>query len=429
VRRWQPGCEGKASVRPDLKLLAVLLAAWLLAAGCGGKKNKALVGDSAEPDKVLYESALEDIRRGRHEVARLSLQTLLNTYPDSEYVAKAKLATADSYFKQGGTSGLTQAIAEYKDFLTFFPFLEEAAYAQMQVGKAHFKRMEKPDRDRSAARMAEEEFQIFLQKYPDSALAPEAKQRLREVQEVLAEGDFRIARFYYIKGSMRASAARLQEIVNRYPLYSQADTALWLLGNAYEKAEKGDIASQYYSRIVRDYPLSDLLPDAKERLTGLGVPVPQPDPVALARMQKQRELGQDRQGIIARAKGMFSIRPDVSMAAKAGEPQMAPPSEAATQTISGGETSTVGGSGGASPGSTTAVEVVPAGPTSGTSAGSAPRTDENSREAKPADVQPKPDTEALPAKKSDEKKKDEKKKEEKESSSKKKKGLRKIIPW
>ena len=401
------------------------LVACLLMAGCGGKKSTAKVGDSAEPDKVLYETALQDINRGRQEVARLSLQVLLNTYPDSEYVAKAKLAMGDSYYKQGGTSGLTQAVAEYKDFLTFFPFLEEATYAQMQIGKAHFRRMEKPDRDRSAARMAEEEFQIFLQKYPDHPMAPEAKQRLREVQEVLAEGDFRIARFYYIKGSMRASAARLQEIVNRYPLYSQADTALWLLGNAYERAEKGDIASQYYSKIVREYPLSELVPDAKERLTGLGVPIPQPDPVALARMQKQKELGQDRQGIIGKAKGMFSIRPDVKMAAKVGEPQMAPPSETPTQTLSGGGNNTVGpGAGGNSPGNTPIVEVVPAGPTSGTSATSEPKPDGTTNEVKPGDPQPKPETEALPAKKTDDKKKD-----EKYSTSKKKKGLRKLIPW
>ena len=46
---------------------------------------------------------------------------LLNTYPDSDYKEKAKLAIADSFFKQGGTSGLIQAEAEYKDFRTFFP--------------------------------------------------------------------------------------------------------------------------------------------------------------------------------------------------------------------------------------------------------------------------------------------------------------------
>ena len=413
-------------MRKSLKYLVIPLVACLLIAGCGGKKSKAKAGDPAEPDKVLFESALKDIDRGRHDVARLSLQTLLNTYPDSEYVAKAKLAMGDSYYKQGGTSGLTQAVAEYKDFLTFFPFLEEAAYAQMQIGKAHFRRMEKPDRDRSAARMAEEEFQILLQKYPDHPMALEAKQRLREVQEVLAEGDFRIARFYYIKGSMRASAARLQEIVNRYPLYSQADTALWLLGNAYEKAEKGDIASQYYSKIVREYPLSELVPEATERLTGLGVPIPQPDPVALARMQKQKELGQDRQGIIGKAKGMFSVRPNVAMAAKVGEPQMAPPSETPTQTLSGGGSNTVvPGAGGNPPGNTTIIEVVPAGPSSGTETGNAPKPEGTSGEVKPGDPQPKPETEALPAKKTE----DKKKKDEKESTSKKKKGLRKLIPW
>ena len=46
---------------------------------------------------------MNDIKHGRHEVGRLGLQTLINTYPDSEYLAKAKLAIADSYFKEGGS--------------------------------------------------------------------------------------------------------------------------------------------------------------------------------------------------------------------------------------------------------------------------------------------------------------------------------------
>ena len=134
-------------------------------------------------------------RDGRHQAARfdvgrLAFQTLINTYPDSEYLAKAKLAVADSYYKEGGTSGLTQAVAEYQDFITFFPFLDEAAYAQMQVGMAHYRRMEKPDRDRDEALEAEGAFQTFLQKYPSSPLYKDAQQRLREVQEVLADGDF-----------------------------------------------------------------------------------------------------------------------------------------------------------------------------------------------------------------------------------------------
>src|SRR5882757_6554539 len=155
------------------------------------KEAPAATDNSVAPDKVLYDRALVDIKKGRHEVGRLNLQTLINTYPDSEYLAKAKLAIADSYFKEGGTANTTQAVAGYKDFIVFFPFLPEAAYAQMQVAMANYNEMAKADRDNTHTKLAEEEFQTFLQKYPKDPLAPQAQQRLREVQEVLAEGQFR----------------------------------------------------------------------------------------------------------------------------------------------------------------------------------------------------------------------------------------------
>src|SRR3989304_1731595 len=82
---------------------AVLVA--LLAAGCVGKKRPLYLDASVEPDKVLYERAMEDIQKNKHAIARLTLQTLINTYPDSEYLAKAKLAIADSYYREGGSSG------------------------------------------------------------------------------------------------------------------------------------------------------------------------------------------------------------------------------------------------------------------------------------------------------------------------------------
>ncbi len=426
-------------------VFAPLLASLLLAGCLGGKKNKQPeTGTSAEPDKVLYERATEDIRKGHYGVGRLTLQTLINTYPDSEYLAKAKLAIGDSYYKEGGTSGLTQAVAEYKDFITFFPFLDEAAYAQMQVGMAHYRRMEKPDRDRTEGRLAEDEFQIFLQKYPQSPLAPQAEQRLREIQEVLAEGDFRIARFYFVKGSLRASAARLVELTSRYPLYSQADRANWMLANIWERAEKSDVAAQFYSRIVRDYPLSPLVADAKTKLTNLGVPIPQANPDAMARMQHEREVERQRPGIMRRSMGMFKSGPDVSAAARAGKPTLTPPSETSGQeALTPASKMNAGAGGGGSPGGNSAV-VATVAPGSSSSAAPTPSSTATPPAAGNSESQPKADTpsnEAQPGTdaskgsdqadsdkaKEDDKKSDGKKK--KESSSKKKKGLRKIIPW
>lgn len=307
------------------------------------KANAEAAGPSVAPDKVLYQRALVDIKKGHYTEGRLALQTLINTYPDSEYLAKAKLATADSYYKEGGMSGLTQAVEEYKNFIIFFPFLDEAAYAQMQVGMAHFRMMEKPDRDTSQALEAEQEFQTFLKNYPRSPLVPRAEQHLRDVQEVLADGEFRVARFYYLKQDYPASAARLMELVQHYPLYSQTDQALWMLADVYERARHvskneddknhwADLAANCYDRILQNYPLSSLAGQAKSRLTAMGMKIPSPDPQAMERMKREQMYnGQHREraafAFLKSPMALLKSSPSVSSAAHFGMPSLTSPND------------------------------------------------------------------------------------------------------
>jgi len=309
------------------------------------KKPADATAESAEPDKILYERAVSDVKHSKFTEARLSFQTLINTYPDSEYLAKAKLGVADSYYKEGGTSNLTQAVDEYKNFIVFFPFLDEAAYAQMQVGMCHYRMMEKSDRDNSQGESAEDEFQAFLLHYPTSPLVPQAEQDLRNVQEVLADGYYRVARFYYLKRAYPASMARLIDLTERYPLYSQSDVALSMLGDIYMRAKQAsknedqknhwaDLAARCYSRIVQDYPLSHDAALAKAQLKSLGLPIPAADPGALARMQKQQMYEKHhRESLFAKfPMGMVESRPDVSLAARSGEPNLNPPDDLVSAT-------------------------------------------------------------------------------------------------
>jgi outer membrane protein assembly factor BamD len=346
------------------------------------KVNKATTADNtAEPDKVLYDRAIEDIKRGRQEVGRLSLQTLINTYPDSEYLAKAKLAIADSYYKEGGTANLAQAIQAYKDFGIFFPFLPEAGYAQLQVANTHYKQIAKPDRDRTEAKAAEEEFQTFLEKYPKDPLAPQAEQRLRNVQEIIAEGDYRIGYFYYVKGDKRAAAARLIAITKRYPLYSKSDHALWMLGDIFERSEHKEIASLYYSQIVRNYPLSPLVPDAKGKLKAFKVPVPQADPKAQTWMAAEQNTPRQHDSLIKRPLALVRSGPHQEMiaAARTGAPNLQPEADntSATDILTPGNRSSLGGSSPAG-GNAAVVEIVTpgSGATNGSSTGTASGSEE-----------------------------------------------------
>jgi outer membrane protein assembly factor BamD len=429
------------------------------------KVNKSTSAENtAEPDKILYDKAVDDVKHGRHEVGRLNLQTLINTYPDSEYLAKAKLAIADSFYKEGGTANMTQAVQAYKDFGIFFPMLPEAAYAQLQVAMTHYKQMEKPDRDRTHARAAEDEFQTFLSKYPNDPLAPKAEQHLREVQELLAEGDFRIGYYYYVKEDKKAAESRLRAIVNRYPLYSKSDQALWMLGNIWQSTEKKELAAPYYARIVRNYPLSPLVPNAKSRLKTLGAPVPQPDPQAVAWMTAEQNAPRQREMLIKKPLALIRSGPaqELRTAATIGKPTMTPESEseAGIDVLTGGGKPQIGGA------STGIVATVRVGSSSATTDGAenvAPTTGEGDANppAQPdptapaaagssaggtttaagtADTTPKTDAtptsagQATDAPKTDgsttqEGTQNGANDSKKESTSKKKKGLRKVLPW
>ncbi|MFZ3341885.1 MAG: outer membrane protein assembly factor BamD [Terriglobales bacterium] len=337
-------------------ILSLVLVALACALGCTNKKSTnplANVG-SKQPDKVLFDRSMDAMKHNHFDVARMTLQTLINTYPDSEFVARAKLAVADSWFAEGGTTAMQQAEIEYKDFITFFPNMPEAAEAQLKVADIHYEEMEKPDRDFTHAERAEEEYRALIQEYPDSKLVPKAKQRLREVQEVLAQREFNVGQFYFLRAAYPAAIARLKTLVDRYPLYSGADQALFMLGKSYEgeieivrrnprgnEVSKSRIiealtkdAAEAYSRIITRYPAMDRAVDAQERLVALHQPVPRPTRRMLEQ-NKREEASRREASLMAKSLGNFGKSPDVSRAAHLGEPSMVDPEpETATRVVS-----------------------------------------------------------------------------------------------
>jgi outer membrane protein assembly factor BamD len=328
--------------------IALLLATSLLT--CVACKNKNATNplahiNSKQPDKVLFDHAMEAMKDRKYDVARITLQTLINTYPDSEYVARAKLTVGESWYQEGTTAALAQAETEFRDFITFFPNMPEASEAQLKIADIHYRQMEKPDRDYAHARRAEDEYRQLLLQYPDSKLADEARQRLLEVQEVLAEREFRIARFYFLRQSLLASVARTKTLTDTYPLYSRSDEALFMLGQAYEMQVARtraatisdslkqrltktylDNAAQAYSKIVTRYPAMPRYQDARRRLAAIDRPVPTPTAEAIA-LNKKELASRTSSTRYARFLNDMGKRPDLSAAVKVGEPTLVDPKE------------------------------------------------------------------------------------------------------
>jgi outer membrane protein assembly factor BamD len=300
--------------------------------------------NSKQPDKELFDKAMTAIKKNRFDVARLDLQTLLNTYPDSEYRMRAKLAVGDSWFKEGGTAALTQAEAEYKDFITFFPNAPEAAEAQMKVADIYYQQMEKPDRDYTNAQRAEQEYRAMINMFPDSPLVPRAKQKLRDVQEVLAERETQIGLYYGSRDNFSAAIARLDTVVDTYPLYSKSDQALLGIGDAYAGEARAiqlapnlpgaikerlgavyqDRAAAAYTKVITRYPMAPHVEDARDRLVAMNRPVPEPTEAAVAENDAEER---SRQPLRFTDKTFDIIKhgPSVVEAVHVGEPSLDDP--------------------------------------------------------------------------------------------------------
>lgn len=258
---------------------------WPFGGGGGGNDYEELTSTVAPGrDRVLFEDAAKEVRRGNHEVGRLLFTTIITTYPDSPFLPLAKLAIADSFYLEGGTSSLIQAAASYQDWLTFFPTDPLADAAMLKVAEAEMRQMGMANRDVTHARKAEQRLKALLQQYPQTRLRPDVEDHLREVQENLGMHSKQVGDFYYesrFKNTgrgLKGAQSRYKEIVDKYPNFSFMDEVMFRLATTFQLEEEPDEAAKYYQRIVRDYPNSEFGEKAKEQLNIIGATIPEPNP-------------------------------------------------------------------------------------------------------------------------------------------------------
>jgi outer membrane protein assembly factor BamD len=247
-------------------------------AGCGAKDN-VKNENAAVPgrDKELYEQAMQKAEKGRYDEARLLYNVVVSTYADSEYLPLAKLAIADTFYLEGGTSNLEQAIGGYREFAQFFPTHPRVCDVKHKIAHSFMRQMGAYNRDASKAKQAEFMLKTALQSCQSSTLKPAIESDLRDVQQVLGLHELDIARFYIkTKQSYKAGESRLRDIVTQYPLFSYYDESLYLLGVSLIEQEQPEEASEYFTRLLRDHPNSEYADKGREYLERLGKPIPTP---------------------------------------------------------------------------------------------------------------------------------------------------------
>ena len=265
-------------ISSGLRIAALVLAATI--AGCAAKTN-ALPPGTADADKFLFDRGTEAAKDKKWLDSREYFRNLVDNYPQSPFRPDAKLALGDTYISDGGTENLLLAANEFREFLTFYPTHPRADYAQLQLARSYTAQMLAPERDQTATRDAIKEIEIFLQRFPNSQLMPEARKMEREARDRLSEANYRVGFFYYRIKWYTGAVERFKDVMKADPGYSNRDALYYYMAESlYQQSKQMPESSKdklaealpYYERLVKEFEKSEYLAAAQKRILELKNP-------------------------------------------------------------------------------------------------------------------------------------------------------------
>jgi outer membrane protein assembly factor BamD len=240
----------------------------VLAIGCASSGTRVPPG-TTQPDKFLFDRGIAALNDKKWLSAREFFQTLIDTYPQSTYRADAKLGLADSYLGDGSLASQVLALNEYREFLSFFPTHGRADYAQFKLAMAHYYQMAKPGRDQTETREAIKEFEVFFERYPNSSLAGEAKQRFREARDRAGQSEYQIGLTYFRIRWYPGAVSRFEELMKKDPEFTFRDGVYFHLAESLVKLNRQAEALPLLEKLVAEFEQSEFLEQAQKRITEL----------------------------------------------------------------------------------------------------------------------------------------------------------------
>jgi outer membrane protein assembly factor BamD len=238
------------------------------AAGCG--KSKSLVPKGVtQPDRYLYERGTEALKGKNWTNARTYFQQIVDNYPQSTFRPDAKLGVGDSYLGENTAESVVLAANEYKEFLSYYPTNARADYAQYKLAMSHFSRMRSAQRDQTETKGAVKEFEGFFDRYPNSPLAPEVKEKLREARDRMTEADYMVGVFYFKVRWYPGAISRFKQILTDDPGFSKRDGTYYYLAESLTRTDKKAEALPYFERLTAEFKVSEFLEPTRKRIQEL----------------------------------------------------------------------------------------------------------------------------------------------------------------
>ena len=238
-------------------------------AGCANSARRGAPPGTSQPDRFLFDKGTDAVNQKKWLVAREYFKQVTETYTQSPLRPDAKLGIGDTYLGENSSESLVLAIAEFQEFLSFYPTSRRADYAQYKLGLAHFKQMRAPQRDQTETRETIRELQLFVNRYPSSELLPEVQAKLREARDRLDRADYQVGLFYYRIRNYPGAIDRFTSVLKQDAEFSGRDSVYFYLAESLIKVKREAEALPYFEKLVAEFNQSEHLVEARKRIVEL----------------------------------------------------------------------------------------------------------------------------------------------------------------
>ena len=237
--------------------------------GCQTLKNNTSLGKKADiiatkankSEQGYYNSAQSNLKKENYNSAIKDLTDLRTFYPVGQYSEQALLDLMYAQFIHGD---YLDAAASADRFIQLYPTNAQTDYAHYTRGVANmqaggkglmqYTALSQAHRDTSYPRLAFANFQELIGRYPNSAYAPDAAQRMRYIYNQFAESEMDSARWYIKRKAYAAAANRAKWVFQYYPQSVQTPEAVATIAYSYDKLGMKDTAQQYKQLLALNYP-------------------------------------------------------------------------------------------------------------------------------------------------------------------------------
>ena len=239
-----------------------------IGAACGSSEP-AITPATVGGDQILFERGTATLVEGRWAAAREYFLQVRDNYPQSGLRADARIGIADSYEGQGGSANYVSALAEYQDFLSLYPTHPRAEYAQFKLAMVHHHQMRPPQRDQTWTQSTIREFELFLERYPNSETVGEVQGYLQEAKDRLSESEFIVGQYYYRNEWWPGAIERLQTVLDTNPEFTGRESTYFYLADAFYKGGEFAKALPVFQILLEEFPGTEFNEEATAALADI----------------------------------------------------------------------------------------------------------------------------------------------------------------